>query len=100
MLKVNIFRLLFVALLFILILPLSVKTVLADNFNLSGKITTQSGNAVSDATVTLIDPNPNTNISSTTTDASGNYNIIVSAGTYNIQVLPPTGGKLFIAHFI
>jgi hypothetical protein len=63
--------------------------VYADNFNLSGSVKDSSGNAIAGATLTVNDANSD----SITTDSSGNYNLSVPSGTYNVQVNPATGSS-------
>ncbi|HSW89086.1 MAG TPA: malectin domain-containing carbohydrate-binding protein [Candidatus Saccharimonadales bacterium] len=62
----------------------------ADTFTLSGNVKDSSNHAISGATVAIND----TNNDSTTTDSSGNYNISIPTGTYNVQVTPPSGSGL------
>ncbi|MEK7572128.1 MAG: carboxypeptidase regulatory-like domain-containing protein, partial [Patescibacteria group bacterium] len=72
------------ALLFGLFVP---KTAFADTVTLSGSVKDSGGNAISGATVSVNDANS----SSTTTDSSGNYTLVISNGTYNVQATPPAG---------
>ncbi len=63
---------------------------LAATYQLSGKVTDQSGNPIPGTTVAVIDPSTSTTVASATTDSTGNYALSVDGGTYNIQVTPPT----------
>lgn len=59
----------------------------AVTFQLSGTVADNSGNPIS-AAVSALDPSTNNTISSTNTDPSGHYILILDQGTYNIQVMP------------
>ncbi|MCB0163842.1 MAG: carboxypeptidase regulatory-like domain-containing protein, partial [Anaerolineae bacterium] len=74
------------ALIFFLVSP-----AIAATFQLSGRVTNQSGSPVAGAEVAVIDPATSTTVTSATSDANGNYAITVDEGTYDIKVTPPTG---------
>ncbi|HSW97792.1 MAG TPA: malectin domain-containing carbohydrate-binding protein [Candidatus Saccharimonadales bacterium] len=82
--KLNLLSLLLFTVAFLLFLP---KLAYADTFTLSGSVKDSSGTAISGATVTVND----TNNDQTTTDSSGNYTMSIPSGTYNVQVMPPSG---------
>jgi protocatechuate 3,4-dioxygenase beta subunit len=66
---------------------LPVKHAFADTFTLSGSVKDTSGNGISGTIVSVNDANSD----NTTTDSSGNYSLSIPAGTYNVQVTPPSG---------
>jgi protocatechuate 3,4-dioxygenase beta subunit len=63
------------------------KSAIAANYTLSGKVSDNSGNGISTATVMVND----TNLDSTTTDTNGNYSLSIPEGTYDVQVTPYSG---------
>ncbi len=67
--------------------------VASATFQLSGRVTDQSGNALAGATVEVINPVTSGAVASTTTNASGNYALSVEGGTYDIRVTPPVGSS-------
>jgi len=89
-LKIYFITLFFLTSLFGLFFP---KTALADTFTLSGHISDSSNNAVSNADVSVAEANTNINAGNTTTDSSGNYNVILIGGAYNVKVTPPAGSN-------
>jgi hypothetical protein len=72
------------ALLFGFFLP---QSAFADTVTLSGSVKDSGGSAISGANISINDANS----SSTTTDSSGNYTLVISNGTYNVQTMPPAG---------
>ena len=64
---------------------------LAATYQLSGKVTDQSGNPIVGATVAVIDPSTSATVASTSTDSSGTYSLSIGGGGYNIQVTPTSG---------
>ncbi|MGH7204438.1 MAG: carboxypeptidase regulatory-like domain-containing protein [Candidatus Levyibacteriota bacterium] len=70
-----------------LFLLVSIKPVFADTVTLSGSVKNSTGNAISGATVKVNDANND----QTTTDSSGSYTMLIPGGTYNVQVIPPSG---------
>ena len=81
-------------LLFALLIALfSHTTTFASPFQLSGRITNQSGTPIADATIDVIDPSTNTVVATTNSNTNGNYTLTVDEGIYNIQVIPlPNSG--------
>jgi hypothetical protein len=65
----------------------STRNAFAANYNLSGKISNNLGDAINGATVSVND----SNLDTVTTDSSGNYSLLIPEGVYNIQVTPPSG---------
>jgi hypothetical protein len=86
-------KVIIVLLLTFLIGFVSVQSVLAASYNLSGKISNSSGDAISGAGISVVDPNTNTTLATSTSDSSGNYNISIDSGTYNIHIAPPSGSN-------
>ena len=76
---------------FFLLLVVPAKAV---TYAISGKVTDNISVGIESATVSVKDPATNTTVTSTTTDFFGNYSVTVSSGTYNIEVIPPTGSNL------
>ena len=91
--KINIFALIVLTVFFSFLGLFSVKNASAATFQLSGKITTSSGDAVTGANIDVIDTTINTNAANTTSDSSGNYSVNINGGTYNVQVTPPAGSN-------
>jgi len=79
------------------LLLISVTLVAAATFQLSGRVTDQSGDPLAGSLIEVIDPGTGSVVASATTDGSGNYSMPVSEGTYNIQVIPPTGSGFGLA---
>jgi hypothetical protein len=72
----------------------SVRTALASTHILSGTITQSSNIGVGSTTVNVSDANTNANVVTTISDNSGNYSLVVVDGTYNVQIIPPSGSNL------
>src|SRR3972149_7873793 len=87
--KLTIFITTFIFLLFGLFFTVHANQALAHT--LSGNVSDSSGVDISGATVDVIDISTSNNVGSTITDGSGNYNLSVNSGTYNVQVSPPSG---------
>src|SRR3989344_5859207 len=87
--KLTIFITTFIFLLFGLFFTVHANQALAHD--LSGNVSDSSGVDISGATVDVIDISTSNNVGSTITDGSGNYNLSVNSGTYNVQVSPPSG---------
>ena len=67
----------------------SVGLVTATNFELTGRVTNQSGVALSGAVVDAI--SGGSTVASATADDVGHYLLSISAGTYDVRVTPPAG---------
>lgn len=81
-----------VALSLILLFTLfSISIAFAATYQLSGRVTDQSGNPVSNTLVEVIDPITDTLVISTTTSTNGNYVLSLDEGTYDVRYVPPTG---------
>ncbi len=63
-------------------------------FQISGRITNQSGSPLPNTVVEIIDPSNNRTIASTTTSTNGTYSLAVEGGTYSIKVIAPAGSEL------
>lgn len=68
---------------------LSTDKVQADTYMLSGKVSNSSGVGISGATVEAIYANTGTGAGSGLTNSSGDYNLLLASGTYNIRVTSP-----------
>lgn len=90
--KFKLALILFFPLLFVLF---SAQSAFAANVVLSGNIQDSLGHGISGATVSVND----TNSDNTTTDSSGNYSFSIPSGTYDVQVVPPTGSGFSSAIF-
>ena len=73
----------------IIVLLLSSTIANAVAYQLSGRVTDGAGNPIPDTTIEIVDPSSSTIVTSTTTDATGNYAISVESGIYDILVTPP-----------
>jgi hypothetical protein len=69
----------------------SPKNAYAETFQLSGKITDSTNNAISGAAVDVVDSITHINAGTVISDGSGNYNVFVLGGTYDVKVTPPAG---------
>ncbi len=67
---------------------------LAATFQVSGRVTDQSGSPLADTLVSIINPGSGSTIASASTDSNGAYSLSVDEGTYNIRVTPPAGSGL------
>ncbi len=70
---------------------LSVRPATAATFQLSGKVSNQSGTGLSGALVEVVNPSTAATVASGTTDAGGQYTVSVEEGTYDVRVTPPAG---------
>ena len=77
-----------------LLLLLSVTLAAAATYQLSGRVTNQSGDPLAGTTVDIINPGTGSVVVSATTDASGHYSISINDGMYDIHVTPPAGSGL------
>ncbi|HEX6292146.1 MAG TPA: carboxypeptidase-like regulatory domain-containing protein [Herpetosiphonaceae bacterium] len=62
--------------------------VLAVSYQLSGKVSDQSGNGLASVTVDVINPTTAATVASTITNISGTYTLSVEQGTYDVRVTP------------
>src|SRR3989344_2223517 len=78
---------------FVLFSLFSVKIAFSATFSLSGRITDSSGTAISAATIDVLNPGTTNSVGSTTSDPSGDYNLNIDGGTYDVKVTPPPGSN-------
>lgn len=61
---------------------------------LLGKVTGQGSTPIENATIEILNTTDNSIIASTTTDANGNYSLMIaSAGVYHVKVTPPVASN-------
>ena len=73
----------------LMLLIFSATLALAATYQLSGRVTDQSGNPLAGTLIEVIDPSTGSITASATTDSSGYYSLPLSDGVYDIQVTPP-----------
>lgn len=66
----------------------------ATTFRVFGSVTSSTGAPVPDATVEISNSTTASAVASTVTDASGSWQVLLPAGTYNGQVTPSTASGL------
>jgi protocatechuate 3,4-dioxygenase beta subunit len=64
---------------------------LTQSYQLSGRVTDQSGTPLPGSAVEVIDPSGGSAIAGATADAGGNYSLSVPGGVYDVKVTPPGG---------
>ncbi len=67
------------------------QSAFAATYNLSGIVTNAGGAGISGASVEVLEVNTNNVVANTTTSSSGNYNVSVEDGIYDIRITPPSG---------
>src|SRR5215212_9410648 len=87
----NASRLLATLILLAFFVTLPVRPAAAATFQLSGRVTNQSGNPLVGSTVEVMTPGTGSVVASATTNTSGNYAVSVAEGTYDVRVTPPAG---------
>lgn len=63
----------------------------AQGYQLSGRVTDQSGTPLPGSVVEVLDASGGSTVNGATADASGNYSLSVPGGIYDVRVTPPGG---------
>ncbi len=61
---------------------------------ITGVVEDTSSNPQSDVAVNVLDPSTAATVASTTTADDGSFSVSVNSGTYNLQLIPPSGSGL------
>src|SRR6266487_1029963 len=67
---------------------------IADMATITGTVVDSSGTAQANVAVAVLDPSTSSTVTSTTTDAQGDFTVTVAPGTYNLRFTPPSGSGL------